>query len=69
MIVLVSAFIAQKSGLTIHQLTEYVENWIRNNHVPFPKAGEPELTLMEEKALREEAERAVGQVYPLLVND
>jgi len=58
-----------KSGLTIHQLTEYVENWIRDNHVPFPKAGEPELTLMEEKALREEAERAVGQVEPLLVND
>jgi hypothetical protein len=69
MIVLVSsAFTILKSGLTIHQLTEYVENWIRNNHVPFPRAGEPELTLMEEKALREEAERAVGQVYPLLVN-
>jgi hypothetical protein len=63
MIVLVSsAFTTLKFGLTIHQLTEYVENWIRNNHVPFPRAGEPELTLMEEKALREEAERAVGHV-------
>lgn len=46
--------------LTILQLTEYVDNWIRDNHVPFPRAGEPELTLMEEKALREEAERAVS---------
>jgi len=70
MIVLVSrAFTIFKFGLTIYQLTEYVENWIRNNHVPFPRAGEPELTLMEEKALREEAERAVGQVHMLLVND
>jgi hypothetical protein len=43
------------------QLATYTENWIRENHVPFPKAGEPELTLMEEKALREEAERAVCQ--------
>jgi len=46
-----------------------VENWISINHVPFPKAGELELTLMEEKALREEAERAVGQLHPLLVKD
>lgn len=49
----------------ISQLTEYVDNWIRDNHVPFPRAGEPELTLMEEKALREEAERAVSPPSPV----
>lgn len=47
--------------LTKGQLVEYTENWIQDNHVAFPKAGEPELTLMEEKALREEAERAVSR--------
>jgi hypothetical protein len=38
----------------------HTENWIIDNHVPLPGSGGPQLTLMEEKALREEAERAVS---------
>ena len=41
--------------------------WIADNHVPMPKAGEPQRTLMEERALREEAQRAVSQ--PIIASD
>ena len=37
-----------------------VREWISANHVPLPKPGEREPTLMEEMAQREEAQRAVS---------
>lgn len=42
------------------QLTDFISLWMDKHHVPLPKPGEPEPTLMEEMAIREEAQRAVG---------
>lgn len=41
------------------KLCDFIQGWMDENHVPLPKPGEPEPTLMEEMALREEAQRAV----------
>lgn len=37
-----------------------VREWITVNHIPLPKPGEKEPTLMEEMAQREEEKRAVS---------
>lgn len=42
------------------QIADTVREWITENHIPLPKPGEPEPTLMEEMAQREEAQRAVS---------
>lgn len=47
-------------SLTSCKLASFAEMWIADNHVPMPKAGEPQRTLMEERALRAEAQRAVS---------
>lgn len=45
----------------IFDLTDLIQSWITDNHIRLPKPGEPEPTLMEEMAQREEAQRAVEQ--------
>lgn len=42
------------------QIADAVREWITENHIALPKPGEPEPTLMEEMAQREEAQRAVS---------
>ncbi|BEI98202.1 hypothetical protein CcaverHIS631_0305010 [Cutaneotrichosporon cavernicola] len=45
----------------IFDLTDFISLWMDKNHVPLPKPGEPEPTLMEEMAIREEAQRAAEE--------
>lgn len=48
------------SNISDIQIADMVREWITDNHIPLPKPGEPEPTLMEEMAQREEAQRAVS---------
>lgn len=59
-VVEVSITTVTEGNAKYQQLLMHTENWIIDNHVPLPGSGGPQLTLMEEKALREEAERAVS---------